>query len=302
MAASPPEASLPSEVVIDSVVASVDGKPITLHDLENRLQQPRKLSLKEAAADVEVRHILDSAIMERLIEAEAENRKLKVSDAELIAYIEEVARRNQLTAEAFAMAVKAQNRDWETYREQIRIDILRTKLTSQLAQSGLGVTEDEIKTYLEEHPEYSKAGSKLRLRQIFISFQGRSQDEAHKRMNEARAKVEQGASFAKTAAEYSDGPEASEGGLLGVVAEEDLSGAIFDAVFSLKQGQMSQIVAGEDGLRAFWVERRFAAQEEPQQELFNEVKKMLERRKMEERIENFFTNELQRLHAVDKKI
>jgi len=290
------------EIQLNAVLASVDGKPITLYEVCRRLQPPRRLSLEEAALDLEARRVLDVLITQRLIEAEAEQRKLKVGEDELKAYLNEVARRNLLSPDGFEQALRSQGIDVDDYKEQIKIEILKSKLTAQLVHSSVGVTQEEIEEYLRQHPEFSKSGSKVKLRQVVIAFAGRSQEQARSRMAELREKFKAGASFAELAQEYSDGPEAGEGGLLGVVAEEDLNPALFDAVFSLKEGEISPVVESPDGLRVFFLEKRFVEKDQQSEELYQEVRKNIERRKLESQVENFFSNDLMKAHSVDRKI
>jgi peptidyl-prolyl cis-trans isomerase SurA len=297
-----PASTASREIFLDAVVASVDGKPITLLEIESHLATPRTLSLSEAAQDMEARQVLDSLIQLRLIEAEAETRKLKVSDEDINNYVNEVSRRNKLSPQALEQALIGQNKTMADYREEVRIDILRARLTSQLAQSGFGVTRQEVEKYIKEHPEFSKSGSKSKLRQIFVSFQGKTPEEAKVKIDLALQELNKGTQFSSVASQYSEGPEAAEGGSLGVVAEGDLSPAVFDAVFSTKPGEISPVVEGPDGLKVFYVEKRFVEQGEQPQELYDEVKKSMERAKLEEKVQEFFASGLQKNHSVDKKI
>lgn len=289
-------------MLIDAVLASVNGKPITLQDVCSQLAPPRRLTLQEAAMDLEARRVLDALITQSLIEAEAEQRKLKVSDDELNFYIDEVARRNKLSRAGFEEALKGQGLDPAAYRDQVRVEILKSKLAGQVANSGIGVTKEEVDEYLRQHPQLSKSGAKTKLRRILVSFNFRSPEEAHARIEEIRQALMAGGDFGDLARSYSDGAEASEGGSLGVVAEEDLNPGFFDAVFAAKEGEMTRVVEAPDGLHLFYVEKRYVEKEAHNEELYQEVKKILERQKADMLVQNFFSSELMKSHAVDKKI
>lgn len=291
-----------SEVLIEAVVASVDGKPITLQEVGRRLSPPRKLSLSEASMDLTARQALDQIVLERVIEAEAEARKLKVSEADVKTYIDEVARRNQLSVEGFERALSAQGKRLDEYEAQVRLEILKSRLVGQLVQSGFGVTAQEVQDYLREHPELSKSGSKVKLSQIFVSFARYSQAEAEERVGQVQEKFKLGQEFGKLALEFSDSPDAREGGSLGVVAQEDLSPLVFDAVFPLKDGDLSTVVRGSDGLRIFLLEKRFVEEQEHEDALLEEVKKTLSQQKLESKVQDFFSSELLKHHVIDKKI
>ena len=122
-----------AETVINSVVASVDGEPITLYDLRGRLRPPRDISLQEAAADAEARRVLDDMILDRLVEAEAAARRVSVSDGEANALVKEVAGRNDLSVEQFAEALKGEGSSLDGFRRKVRGELLRQKLAASSA-------------------------------------------------------------------------------------------------------------------------------------------------------------------------
>ncbi|MBX7143484.1 MAG: SurA N-terminal domain-containing protein, partial [Oligoflexia bacterium] len=110
----------PSATVVNAVVASVDGKPITLRDVTRRLANPRDLSLNDASKDPEARAILDALIMELVLSSEAEAKKISVGDDDVERYVEEVARRNNLSKDGFEKALLQQKRSLDDYRQFVR--------------------------------------------------------------------------------------------------------------------------------------------------------------------------------------
>lgn len=195
------------EILIDSVVASVDGQPITLQEITGRMKASRRLSLTEAAENPEARFVLDQIIMEKLIQSEAEQKRVGVSDNEVESYVNEVASRNDMDRQTFETALKREGKDLETYKNQIKAEILKSKIAGSMVQNGVGVTDDEIESFIEANPSLSKSGAKIKLSQIFISFNDRSKEEANKIAQELSAKLEGGGDFANLASEYSDSPE-----------------------------------------------------------------------------------------------
>ena len=301
-AAPKPQAS--QEVFIDTVVASVNGQPITLSELSARLEPPRKLTFQTAAADPEVQYALDRMVLEQLILAEAENRRISVVDAEIDAYMNEVASRNQLTREGFEQALIKEHHNIANYRAQAKVDILRSKLASQIAQSGVGVSDEEVKKYLEQNPVLSKSGSKVKLRQILITEDGKADGEAKLLAEKVYKEAQAGEDFSELARQFSDGPEASEGGSLGVIAEEDLDSTIFDAIFSLKAEDTSEIVKIPSGYAIYHLDQRFMEKDEDQNQaaLEEEVRAQLKQQKLEMKLRTYFTSDLFKAHSVDKKI
>ena len=102
----------PREILIDTVLASVAGTPITLRELEAQysLLYPSAkrtvASAEQVAQSPELKKLLEMLINQKLIEAEAEKRKIKVSVNDVERYIDQVARQNNLSRSDFELALK----------------------------------------------------------------------------------------------------------------------------------------------------------------------------------------------------
>ena len=111
-----PARALSEPIFLDAIVASIDDKPIALSDVTNRMKPPTKLSVKEASENPDFQRALDAIILEQLVELEAGQRRLTVSDEEITEYLNEIAKRNSLTREEFLTALKRENHSEEEYR------------------------------------------------------------------------------------------------------------------------------------------------------------------------------------------
>ena len=295
------------EIVIDSVVASVDGKPITLSDLNSQLSPPRKLSLKEAAGDAEARRLLEKLIFERVLAAEAEDKKVQVDAAEIEQYIDEVAAKNNMSRADFEVALAQRGTPLEHYREQIRLEILKSRLAGTFVRGSSAVTEDEVNKYVGERDSTPSGIAKIKLRQIFLSSERHNEAEAIATLEKVRSDDPDIDEFSNLARSISESPEHSDGGLLGVVAEKDLSPEILDAILSLDAGEISPVVRDSSGYHIFLVQERYSNEDDSgdkasEDELRKEARQVLESRKVAEKMQSFFTEELFKRHAVDKKI
>jgi len=114
--------------------------------------------------------------------------------------------------------------------------------------------------------------------------------------------LDNGDSFEEVARKYSEGPEKNEGGSLGLVEEKDLNPEIFDAVFPLKEGDISKVIDTGDGLRIIKVDKRFSGGETRDERLLAEARAEISKSKMEDKFNSFFMTDLYKRHTVDKKI
>ncbi len=296
------QAEDPPQIIIDAVVASVDGHPITLQELSKRLQPPRRITLAEAGSDIEAKRTLEQIIFERLIIAEADSRKMQVNDGDVDNYIIEVAGRNKMSRGEFEAALKKEGIDLGRYRQEIKVEILKSRLASAFVRGNVSVSDEEVEKFLEERVGKSGASSQMQIRQILISTKGRSQTDAAAMMKEATDALESGESFEDVAKKYSEGPEKTEGGSLGIVEEKDLNPQIFEAVFPLKEGEVSGVIDTGDSLRVIRVDKRFSGGEERDERLMAEARAELSKSKMEDKFNSFFMTDLQKHHTIDKKI
>jgi peptidyl-prolyl cis-trans isomerase SurA len=298
------------EVVIDAVVASVDEKPITLRELQERLSPPRKISLQDVSKDHEAQQTLDAMIAERVYESEASSKKVSVTEAEVEEYINEVAARNSLSRKDFEGILQKEGKSVSWYKGQVKNEIIKTKLAGAISRGGVSVSEQEIDEYLSTNPSFQSEGASLKLRLISISSADKTPEQLAEKVQAVESALESGTSFEDVAKKYSEGPHASEGGLLGVVAEKDLSSHIFDALLSVETGKYSKAISSAQDTQFFFVEERYSAKDSEDDEedeaskesKREEARKAIQRRKTEEKLNAYFTLELNKNHTIDKKL
>ena len=294
------------EIVIDAIVASVDDKPITLSDLNVRLS-PRKLSMSEASTDPEAARLLDQIITEKLMEEEAKAKRLNVGDADVDDYIREVASRNGLSMAEFEAALGREGTSMRTYKQQVKMDILKAKLTSSIMRGGVSVSDTEIDEYIAAHPELKRAGKNIKLRHIVIMKQGRSPEELRAKLAQVQAALEKGEDFLQVAQRLSDTGNSAEGSLIGIIPLEDMSPTIAEVVSPLRAGQFSGPLETPNDIQIFFVEERLGEPGQGEQEvnedaLREEVRQLLQKQKTKERLAVFFKDDLYKNHAVDKRL
>lgn len=292
-----------AQQAIDAVIATIDSSPITLFDLSKKLK--RSISLKQLSSDQEARAVLDEIISAKLIEAEAETRRLGVSDDEINQYIKEVATRNGMNQSEFEEALAKEGKTLAAYKDDIKIEILKSKLSSTYLRGSTAVTDTEIIEYAKNHGIIKAKSPKVLLRQILIDKTIRSGQAAKDLINNLKVKLEDGDDFEDLVSEFSDSPESKEGGLLGEVLLSDLDRAVFEAVSSLEEDEYSKPVENENSIRIFYLENR----EEPDEEevkldetTMEGIRKTLEQEKLQQETASFFHQKLYESHAVDKKV
>src|SRR5437879_5794202 len=118
----------------DRIAAVVNGQPITLSELEERLA-PELARVPAGPAGVAqrdkvLRSGLESMIDERLVESEATSLGIDITDEEVTHLVEQLAKQNNLDQTQFRAALAQQGITMETVRDSLK----RQQLTLRLLQ------------------------------------------------------------------------------------------------------------------------------------------------------------------------
>jgi len=116
------------------------------------------------------------------------------------------------------------------------------------AEPAAPVTETAISAYFHQHQHDYRLPEQIEL--LVIRTDDRMTAER------ARREIAAGADFGAVARRLSVDPTAERGGEQGSIDRDSLPDALADTLFKLKDGALSEIVAGSDGFRLFQVVRR----------------------------------------------
>jgi parvulin-like peptidyl-prolyl isomerase len=135
--------------------------------------------------------------------------------------------------------------DINTWKEELRQDLLIKKVISKVLKNIPDVTFNEIIEYYESHKDEFARPRMIQLRQIVT----RSREEAE----EILQRLSEGYQMAELAKEYSITPDAEKGGVMGWIAKGQLEEEIEATVFTLPVGERSPIMSSPYGYHIFEV-------------------------------------------------
>jgi peptidyl-prolyl cis-trans isomerase SurA len=256
--------------LLDRVVAVVNDDVITLSELEKEGEKfYRDISAKAPAEKLAEtlqkarEEVLNRLIEKRLIAQKAKADKISVSDDEVENTFQQMRQQSGLSAADFLGKMKEEGMTEGLYKEQLRQQILQSKLVSADVRSKVAVTDDEILDYYDTHytSQVSKGG--LYLLQIGLAWRDPKNPDASDevlRVNklEARKKAEEvyqlakkGEDFKALAKKYSDLPSAADGGDIGVFQLDEMAPYMQGAVKDLQPGGISEIIETPEGYQFF---------------------------------------------------
>jgi len=152
--------------------------------------------------------------------------------------------------------------------ENTKLELTWIKVTDAAFMSDVAITDDEVEVFSAANPtrientynaQFERRFNEPRkatLHTILLrsDIEGVAPEAVKERMDGIVAEIEGGAEFALMAKRYSEDLTATEGGLLGTQAEDQLDPAVATAVFAVKAGELTGMVETARGYQVFWVE------------------------------------------------
>ncbi len=241
-------------VEVDRIVAVVNSEVITRSDLRMRVAQvTRQLSRQGTplpAAEVLEKQVLERQIMERLQLQLAAETSLRIDDVTLDRAVGRIADSNRLSMTEFRKALERDGISWERFREEVRNEMLLTRIREREVDGRIVVSDAEVSNFLAQ-PDNAMGQEEYNLSHIlFRAPEGATPEQLARLRTKAEdvaARVARGEPFDKLAASYSDAPDALTGGNLGWRNAERLPGLFAEAVASLKPGETTPILRSAAG-------------------------------------------------------
>ena len=241
---------------VDRIIAVVNDEAITAYELRARLATVER-QLRDQKVQLPPREVLEKQLLERMITDRvqlqyAKETGLRVSDLDLDAAMRRIAEGNKLPLQDFRAALEKDGIAWAKFREEIREEIVLSRLREREVQSRVAVTDGEIDNYLANLAAGGEtANVEVRTAHIILRVPEQATPDQLMRIGaRARAALDQirrGDDFAKVAASYSDAPDGLSGGLMGVRPLDRLPALYADAVKKLKPGEVSDILRSPAG-------------------------------------------------------
>lgn len=242
------------EVLLERIVAVVNDTVILSSELEAE-QVAVRLELQERGVQMPSDDELRRQVLERLITQQlqlnqAERLGIQVDSTTLDAAVRRVAENNNLSLTGLRDALATEGLNMAEFREQIRREIVISRLRQQVMSQRIDVTEQEIEQFMERS---GGRGDELRLGQILIGVPEAASadtiDEARARAESIREQLLDGADFSSLAAAESDASNALNGGDLGWRLASQLPSAINEALSGLEAGDISPVIRTPSGFQ-----------------------------------------------------
>ncbi len=241
-------------VLVDRIVAVVNKEVVTASELSEAVASAER-HLRRRGTQLPARELLEKQMLERLVLDKAQlqlarETGIRVDEVQLDRAVQRVAEQNRMTLAEFRTALERDGVPFAAYREDLREQIILSRLREREVSDRIQVSDGEIDLYLAdskspaERVEFNLAHVLVRIpEQASPDRVDAARGRAEKAMVEARG----GGDFGRIAASYSDAPDALQGGVLGWRAQDRLPDLFVAALSKMKPGDISDVLRSPAG-------------------------------------------------------
>lgn len=208
---------------LDRVVAIVDNDVIMHSQLQQRLDEVRQNLARRGGelppGDALAAQVLERLIVENLQLQLGERSGIRIGDEELNQALATIAQRNNLSLEQFRAALARDGLSYEDAREQVRRELVISRVRQRRVAERVQVSEQEVQNFLASDLGKLQLGEEYRLANILVPLaEGASPADIQRAEQHARdlyAQLQRGADFARLAVANSASENALDGGEIG---------------------------------------------------------------------------------------
>ncbi len=240
---------------VDRIVAVVNEDVILESELNTRLKtvlgQLQQRGTQPPSAEVLRRQVLERLIISHLQLQVAERTGIRVDDKKLNSSISGIAKQNGMSLNEFRTAIENDGFNFSVFREDIRKEMIVSRMMQRRVRQRVNITEQEIDNFLSTNKNSTEGNKEYRLSHILISLpeaaSAEQVDAAKAKADDVISQLRSGVNFKQVAAASSDGQQAFNGGDLGWRKSAQLPSIFSDIATSMQKGDISNAIRSPSG-------------------------------------------------------
>lgn len=231
------------------IAAIVNDGVITVTDVEDRMRlyllgskgQPPAEFIKKLT-----KQTLEELIDESLQNQEAAKYGIQIPEEQINAGIEEIAKRNNATADIMIKQFKTMGVNIQSLRDKIKAEFTWPLLVRRKWQSQISISEQDIDFAIEKMNDIDEPQYLLAEILLIVPERGK-EEETRTKAFKLLTRIKEGTPFSTIALQNSQAPGAAAGGDIGWMKESQLDEKIVQALSKMKAGDLSEPVRSAKG-------------------------------------------------------
>ena len=242
-------------IEVDKIVAIVETRTITKLELDKKREKIKKTLSQQGGgipSDKEITKLsLEQLIIEKLVIEYALMQGININDERLNNVINNIAKSNNISIEKLIEEVERDGSSFSDFREEIRIQLIFEQVKKRIISANLKISKFEIDNFIELQKE--RTPTKYNYSHIFIENIRDGADDVDVDVDETKNKLNKVINqlkennFEEIAIDYSDGPMAEKGGLIGSKTMDEIPDIFIESFKLLKIGEVSQPINSSSG-------------------------------------------------------
>jgi len=240
---------------LDKIIAVVNDDVIMQSELLEKVRTIKN-QLREQGTSLPPTSILEKQVLDRLILNKLQTQMaaktgIRVDDESLNRTISNIAAENQLSLSQFREVLESDDYSYEKFREDIRNEILTSRLRQRQVDNRISVSEREIENFLSNQEHQEGDDKEYRIAHILISI---PENASAKQLTETKIRAEvvlddlqNGKDFSQMATRYSQGQQALEGGDLGWRKGGQIPTLFTNFIADMQKGDVSELIRSPSG-------------------------------------------------------
>lgn len=242
---------------LDKVVAVVNDGVITESELNSQVEILRQQLLAKRVQLPEEK-ILRKQVLQHLIDVDlqiqlAKQNDITVDSNDLNDAISKIAEANNLSLTQLREEIVKQGMAWEAYRENVRKEILISRVQQKAVGREINISKEQVEDYLKIAVSETKPEQTYQIQNIVIPLpEDPTSSQLTKALQKSRdllAKIKQGEDFSRLAIAESSGEFALEGGDLGSRHLAELPEVFAKEVARMKVGEVAGPIRTGNGVQ-----------------------------------------------------
>jgi peptidyl-prolyl cis-trans isomerase SurA len=299
--------------VIEDIIARVNNQIITRTEFNRAKEQTASELKQQSVSETDPKFKeRDKDVLRDLIDQQLLLEKGKdlgiTGDTELVKRLDEMRKQMNLASlEDLEKAAQQQGVSFEDFKQNIRNNIITQQVIGSEVGRNLKISQQETQDFYNKHKPELERPEAVHLEEILVSTQPpQSQQEANKnpdaaqedpaKLQAAEQKANQllkdirgGAKFEEVAKKSSDGPTASQSGDLGIFKRGELAKELEDKTFSMKPGEVSDVIRTKQGFLILKVAEHYSAGIPPLNEVEPQIQEQIYMQKLQPALRTFLT-------------
>lgn len=240
-------------VLLDRIIAVADDGVVLQSELDARLATVKE-QLLASNTELPPDNVLQEQVLEALIVSNlqlqlAERAGIVISDAQLNAAMEQIARRNNTTLSELPNILASEGIDYFDFREELRDELTLNQLRQREIISRIEITPLEVEQMLEASGQSEEKD--YNLSHILVAVPSDADQaqiaNAQERAEDLIRRLREGEDFGRLAVAYSNGQQALNGGALGWRKGNELPTLFTEQVQKMEPGEISPAMRSSSG-------------------------------------------------------